>query len=622
MRRGESNPGRSGGYRSLMVRDTPERLPVLRPAPSSSTRQRPRIWGPRHARVIDVSRPMPAVVDATPPRGTERLVEPARGALVTVRTLVLLGIIVALVGTFATLRVVDPALFAPNRAPTVVPAVREWRGGSGSFEITGGSRIVVDGTSAAQLLPTAQVFASDLAAVTGRKLPVLTTNSERVGDFFLTLQSSDAGLGDEGYTFDIGDIAVISAHSVAGVAYGTRTALQILLQDSTRLQMLKGTVRDYPQYRERGFMLDAGRKFFPLQDLEAYVEMMSWYKMNDFHLHLNDNVFGGDDGPGWRTAYAAFRLNSPRFPGLAAKDGSYTQQDMRALQDFAEARGVTITPEIDAPAHALALTQYRPDLASPNLEKDFLDLGNPATYTFMEQIWGEFAPWFDSKQVSIGADEYAQGDANQYRTFINRMDDFLRQQGKTVRMWGSLSEMPGSVKVNDDIITEAWDNSWSNPVDTASQGPIINANDGLLYIVPKAGYFHEYLDTQLLYDRWEPYIFDLSNPGLNLRPDDPHLLGGMFAVWNDMLGTVVSDPDVTVRIRPAMQTLGQKMWSNQPEGMSYDQFQALVNRIGDPPGTDLPGKPAGPGAPSGAVPSRAGAADLDASPVADLPRSA
>ena len=71
-------------------------------------------------------------------------------------------------------------------------------------------------------------------------------------------------------------------------------------------------------------------------------------------------------------SYAAFRLNSPRFPGLAAKDGSYTRQDIRALQAVANDYSVTITPEIDAPAHALAFTQYRPDLASPTSQKSFL----------------------------------------------------------------------------------------------------------------------------------------------------------------------------------------------------------------------------------------------------------
>jgi len=149
--------------------------------------------------------------------------------------------------------------------------------------------------------------------------------------------------------------------------------------------------------------------------------------------------------------------------------------------------------------------------------------------------------------------------------------------------------MKSSIKVNTDIVLDVWDNLWANPVDMAKQGfQIINTNDKLLYIVPKAGYFHDYLDTKLLYEQWEPSIFDLSKQSLNLNPGDPHLLGGMFAEWNDKLGNVVSDADVHARVKPAMQTLGEKMWSGTTTGTTFEQFQQLAMIIGDAPGTHLP----------------------------------
>jgi hexosaminidase len=492
------------------------------------------------------------------------------------------------------LHLVDPARLLslvplPNESPLVVPALREWRGGSGTFSLTPASRIVVDATYATQLQETAQAFQSDLFEVTGHSLPIITLSSPARGDFFLTLWNSDRAIGSEGYIFEVGDAVVIRANSSAGVFYATRTALQILLQDSSRGHIVRGTARDYPGYKERGFMLDIGRKFFSLSSLEDYVRMMSWYKMNDFHLHLNDNQIGGGDSHDWRHKYAAFRLDSPRFPKLAAKDGSYTRQNMRELQDFARAHAVTITPEIDAPAHALAFTQYRPDLASPKYSKEFLDLNNPKTYSFMNSIWSEFLPWFDAKQVDIGVDEYYPGDADRYRSFINTYDAYLKGRGKTVRMWGSLTEMKGRVRVNTDIVTDVWDNHWADPRDTVKQGfDVINANDNLLYIVPKAGYFHDYLDTQLLYEKWEPNIFDLANQSMNLSPADPHLLGGMFAVWNDKLGNVVSDADVFDRVRAAMPVLSEKIWSGPTSGESFGQFQQLIAQIGQAPGTAAP----------------------------------
>jgi hexosaminidase len=508
------------------------------------------------------------------------------------RTIILSMIALLSIGMIFTflfpLRIMYPTILFANPAPEVIPALREWQGSSGSFMIDSASRITIDPAYSAQLQNTAQVFQRDLFTVTGSSLPVVTTSSPIIGDFYLTLKNSDRGIGSEGYLLKVGDSVVISANTSTGVFYGTRTILQILLQDPSKTHIVRGTARDYPHYQERGFMLDVGRKFFSLSFLEDYVKFMAWYKMNDFHLHLNDNEIDGGKSPDWMHKYAAFRLNSPRFKGLAAKDGSYTEQDIRELQAIAKQYAVTITPEIDAPAHDLAFTQYRPDLASKS-DKELLDLNNPKTFTFLNSIWDEFLPWFDGRLVDIGADEYTTNNANQYRQFINTYDTYLKKKGKSVRMWGTLTWMTGSVAVNNDIVTDVWDNRWANPLATVQQGfQIINANDNILYIVPKAGYFHDYLDTKLLYEQWEPNIFSFYNPGLDLSPNNPHLLGGMFAEWNDMLGKVVSDADVDARVKPAMQVLSDKMWSGPTTDLTYDQFQQLASIIGDAPGTNLP----------------------------------
>ncbi len=518
---------------------------------------------------------------------------PLGGVVALQRLLIFVAIalVVAIIGatTLNSLGIVTlPIIGVLNPAPRVIPALREWHGGVGSFALTSGSRITIDPAAGTQLAVTAQTFQSDLAVVSGRTLPVVTTAFPASGDFVLTLGNADGRLGDEGYTLAATDSLIITGATSRGVLYGTRTALQILLQDPEHIHIPKGLARDYPKYKVRGFMLDVGRKFFPLSFLEDYVKLMSWFKMNDFHIHFNDNAFGAGDSADWMHGYAAFRLNSPRFPGLAAKDGSYSQQDIHALVSLADAYGVTITPEIDAPAHALAFTQYKPALASP-YSKEFLNLGDPNTFTFLNSVWDEFLPWFDSSQVHIGADEYTASDSTSYRRFINTYDTYLQGKGKTVRVWGSLAAMPSSVRINSDVVFDLWDNSWQSAVDTVRQGySVINANDNLLYIVPKSGAFNDFLNTRMLYDTWEPYIFDLGNASMNLKPNDPHLLGGMFCEWNDQLGANVSDADVQARVKPAMPVLAAKMWAGATPDVSYDQFEQLAKRLGDAPGTHLP----------------------------------
>lgn len=484
-------------------------------------------------------------------------------------------------------RLVYAQSVSPNAAPPVVPALRAWSGGIGSFHLTLGSRLLLDPASAASLQRTAQVFQQDLTAETGSILPIAVASTPTPGDFLLALTSTDDSIGDEGYLLTIGNSVTIQAHRTTGVFYGTRSVLQILHADPAHANIPKGFARDYPAYRERGFMLDVGRKFVPLPVLEDYVRLMSWYKFNDFQLHLSDNSITGGQSADWQHQYAAFRLNSPAFPGLAAVDGSYTRAQIRELVQMAHLRGVTITPEIDTPAHALALTQYRPDLASPQYEKDFLDLSNPAATFFVRTLWQTFLPWFGTSQVNMGMDEYATSDADQFRTYVNATDDFFRRKGITTRMWGSLTAMRSPIPVHTDIIIQDWNNTWQNPVHTVQQGfQIINANDTLLYIVPHASYYHDFLDTRLLYTSWEPSIFDLNNPALNLQPGDPHLLGGIFSVWNDKLGRMVSNHDITIRITPVFPVLGQKMW-NGTAALSYAQFEQMVQRVGTAPNTHL-----------------------------------
>jgi hexosaminidase len=265
---------------------------------------------------------------------------------------------------------------------------------------------------------------------------------------------------------------------------------------------------------------------------------------------------------------------------------------MRALQDLAAQYHVTITPEIDAPAHALAFTQFRPDLASPTFGKDLLDLSNPATYTFLNSIWDEFLPWFDTSSVHIGADEYASGQGDSYRKFINTYDDYLKSKGKTVRVWGSLTAMGGSLPVETDMTVDIWDTSWANPADTDKQGfKIVNANGDLLYIVPKARNYQDYLDIKTLYERWDPSIFDLSRSSMNLNPRDPRLQGAMFCEWNDRLGANISDAEAHERAAPAVPVLGDKIWDGRDppaQTLSFDDFEHTVKLLGEGLGTHLP----------------------------------
>lgn len=481
---------------------------------------------------------------------------------------------------------------AENAKPKVIPSLQEWTGGSGSFKMTANSRIVIPTSECLCELPaTAEVFQEDLKELTGYDLPIVQSNSASKGDFLLMLdKTADESIGKEGYYFEVGDYVEIHANTETGVFYGTRTALQILEQDPEKASIVKGVAKDFPKYGERGFMLDVGRKFFTIDFLKDYAKFMSYYKMNDFQLHLNDNEIFKDNSREHWNKYTAFRLESTKYPELTAKDGHYTKQDMRELQDIANIRGLNITPEIDTPSHALSFTKVRPDLVKDNLPVDHLDITRQETVDFIKDVWDEYLDreWFDSETVHFGGDEFAPNDRTtfeKYREFLNTMNEHLKSKGKKSRMWGSLNAFPGTTVVDKDIAVNAWNNGWQDPVASVRDGfKIINTVDSTLYIVPKAGYYHDYLDSQWLFNNWDPTNFGGNT---KLQEGEPNLLGAMFGTWNDMMGKKVSEADVHDRVKKAMPVLAEKMWRGQSTDSSFTEFQQLSTKLGEGPGTNL-----------------------------------
>lgn len=79
------------------------------------------------------------------------------------------------------------------------------------------------------------------------------------------------------------------------------------------------------------------------------------------------------------------------------------------MQESCAARGVTIIPEIEAPGHALVITQWKPELAI-DTSRDLLNISYPDTIPQMETLWKVMLPWFHSKVVHIG--EWERQDGN------------------------------------------------------------------------------------------------------------------------------------------------------------------------------------------------------------------
>ena len=481
--------------------------------------------------------------------------------------------------------------FAQNPCPQVIPALQQWKGTKGTLSLPTQGNIVINPSDEKALSSTASILKNDLKELMGWDY-IITHGKAKKYDIYLSLSKPDEQLGKEGYVLDITNKVSIEAPTAQGVFWATRTLLQMLHHQEAKLA--KGTTRDWPEFPNRGFMLDVGRKFFTIEYLKQQIKVLSFYKMNEFQIHLNDNGFPQFFDNDWNKTYAAFRLESERFPGLTAKDGSYTKKEFTELQRMGMEYGVNIIPEIDIPAHSLAFAHYKPEIGSKEYGMDHLDLYKEETYKFVDTLLDEYLsgeePVFIGPDVHIGTDEYNKKEAEQYRYFTDRYLKYVASYGKTPRMWGGLKWLPGKTPVQAEGVTvNAWSFDWVDPEVSIKEGyKLINTCDTYLYIVPGAGYYREFLDHQWLYEKWTPWMMNRKQ---TLPVGTPGVLGGMFAVWNDQCGNGISQQDVHYRSFPAIQVMAERMWKgdNQQE-VPFAEFEALCKTMPEAPDVNLLGK--------------------------------
>ena len=502
-----------------------------------------------------------------------------------------------------------------NEAPAVLPELQEWKGLTGNFTLTDSSKIVYADDD---LKSAADEMAADYEDLTGKTITVVKGTREDVADgdfFFAKTEDKSLGLMKEGYRMDINDTIVVTSETQTGAYWATRTILQALKQsDFTTIP--QGITRDYPMYEVRGFILDVGRKTFTMDYLEQVVKEMSWYKMNDFQVHVNDNLIGLENKEDPMTAYSAFRLENDTIKkggilrdaqgnpltvndqvleyeqDLTSTDLWYTKDEFRDFIQESRELGVNIVPEIDTPAHSLALTKVLPELrhGTSGRQNDHLDLVDSyeQCLTFVQTIFGEYMqednPVFDKETIiHIGADEY-NASSEAYRKFVNDMIDYVEGTERKVRVWGSFTQAAKGEDIDaEGVQINLWNFGYANMDQMYEDGfDLINCNDGNYYIVPNAGYYYDYLSDGTMYN-----LAINSIGGVTIPAGDDQMVGGAFAVWNDMtdyLDNGVSEYDVYDRISN-MSLFAAKLWGKGD--LDLAGAKARAEELGDAPRTNF-----------------------------------
>ena len=487
-----------------------------------------------------------------------------------------------------------------NPKPTVIPELAEWYGGesAGSFSVANDAGVYAPEDFSA----AAEAFVEDYNAEMGAELKTVSDASAAAIVFE---KDSANGLGEEGYIMDIGSNKLtVKADHNTGAYWATRSILQIAELNEGKIPT--GITKDYPKYEVRGFMLDVARKPVSMETLQDIAKEMAYYKMNEFHVHLNDNLIFYEDyasaEEARELAYTGFRLESDVVEGsndglnqadLTNEDLYYTKDEFRSFILDSRSMGVKITPEFDTPGHSGAFTKVRPDLMLQNIVSgaanragEQFDLSSEKydeSLAFVESIWDEYLTedMFDqSMTVHIGTDEY-YGEKNRFRMFSDDLIEYVQSKGYTVRLWGSLSSMPGEADVRSEgVQMNVWNTGWANPTNMYNEGfELINTIDGQLYMVPAAGYYFDYLNTQNLYNNWVPNNFS----GTVIPAGSEQMLGSTYAIWNDSVDTRangISEVDVYDRFADAVPTMASKNWG-EAQDQTWAEMEATVDELGD-----------------------------------------
>jgi hexosaminidase len=448
----------------------------------------------------------------------------------------------------------------------LIPWPRELQVSERLLELTDRSRIVYGED---QLHPLADVLHQELYQVTGlRVMPDAGPGAK--GDIVLKV---DPTLPEETYIFKVTDRVEISGSNCKSTAMATVTLLQAVRAAGDRVTIPGMTITDQPHSAFRALLVDVARQPHTIDTFKQCVVLCRLYKINFMQLHLNDDQ--------------SFAFECLAYPKLATPGHHFTRAQLTELVAFADARGVTLVPELDAPGHTTAMRRAMPDLfGAPGLS--VINIGREDALEAMETIIEELCGIFTSSPyVHIGADEayfaiLAQDDLAKkaiqdkgYRdvhdlfyAYIVRMHEKVTLLGRQTVMWESFGGTgSGRVEIPRDILVMAWETAYQLPQSLLDNGyNIINVSWKPNYLTPGWRWDPEYIYGWNMF-RWEnhwkaaPSYVPIQ---LESYPND-RIMGSMMCSWESSDDMEI--PGIRLRLAP----LSERIWSPNLD-LPYDHF--------------------------------------------------
>ena len=317
--------------------------------------------------------------------------------------------------------------------------------------------------------------------------------------------------------------------------------------------------------------IDAGRKYFTLDQLKRIVDKASELGYSDLHLLLgNDGLrFLLDDmsiSANGKT-YASDDVKKAIIEGTKSyyddpNGTTLNQAEITELIQYAKDKGIGLIPAINSPGHmdAMLVAMEKLGIANPQanfdkVSKTTMDLENEEAMNFTKALIGKYMDFFAGKTkiFNYGTDEYANDATNaqgwyylkwyglygKFAEYSNSLAAMAKEKGLQPMAFndGFYYEDKDDVEFDKDVIISYWSKGWwgynlASPQYLASKGyKFLNTNGDWYYILgqkPEDG--GGFLKKAIENTEKTPFnqLASTKYPEVDLPT-----VGSMLAIWAD-----------------------------------------------------------------------------------------
>lgn len=317
--------------------------------------------------------------------------------------------------------------------------------------------------------------------------------------------------------------------------------------------------------------IDAGRKYFTLDQLKRIVDKASELGYSDVHLLLgNDGLrFLLDDmtiTANGKT-YASDDVKNAIIQGTKAyyddpNGTALTQAEVAELIEYAKSKGIGLIPAINSPGHmdAMLVAMEKLGIKNPQahfdkISKTTMDLKNEEAMNFVKALIGKYMDFFAGKTkiFNFGTDEYANDATSaqgwyylkwyqlygKFAEYANTLAAMAKERGLQPMAFndGFYYEDKDDVEFDKDVIISYWSKGWwgynlATPQYLASKGyKLLNTNGDWYYVLGNHKPDEAYPLSKAVENTGKTPFNQLAS---TKYPEvDLPTVGSMLAIWAD-----------------------------------------------------------------------------------------